>query len=267
MKAVGSSPDFNSGRDILGSNPRILKLAHSRIAWDRFGSGAVRLLRVPGSLVPSVAPPVPPMAAPPQVSMARRSLTSLVAHDHPCQTGCVSAHITEGSVSAVGIGRRSQGPDGRPHWHCRHGDSFGLRPMHRCRARGPGRPRCSRAEHPHRTQSPVDGPGNGGSRLREELVRRVQVARVEPYLGRLAILDVEHQDAIVVKRLALALPRGRRKDHGVLVVRQDVVKLDPERPYGTGRAPPGPSWIPGPRVRPSAAGSPVRSPPRWSPCS
>src|SRR6266496_2129036 len=43
---------------------------------------------------------------------------------------------------------------------------------------------------------------------------------------------MEDQDTIVMERLSVPLPRGRRKGHGVLVVRQDVVKLDPERPPG-----------------------------------
>ena len=67
-------------------------------------------------------------------------------------------------------------------------------------------------------------------RLGEELVLGVLVAGVVPDLGDLPALDVENGHVAILERgLALTLGRPLLKNHGVFVVRQNVVELRPER--------------------------------------
>lgn len=67
-------------------------------------------------------------------------------------------------------------------------------------------------------------------RYPQELVYSVRVTRVKPGLGHLPILEVVDAHAVVVERSPLALTGRLLQRDRVLLVGQNVVKLDPESP-------------------------------------
>src|SRR4051812_27344502 len=70
------------------------------------------------------------------------------------------------------------------------------------------------------------------SRLRPELVGRVGVARMQPRLLQLPVLDMEDLDGVVVESLALPLSSRPQERHGMLVVGQDRVDVELEGSAG-----------------------------------
>src|SRR5436190_8603139 len=69
-------------------------------------------------------------------------------------------------------------------------------------------------------------------RLRPELVGRVGVARMQPRLPQLPVLDVEDLDCVVVQSLSLPFSSRAQKRDGMLVVGQDRVDVELEGSAG-----------------------------------
>ncbi len=65
--------------------------------------------------------------------------------------------------------------------------------------------------------------------LRPELIRGVEVSRVVPDLGRLAVMNVEDLDTVVGKLPARPLGADRNERGSVLIVGNDIVQLDANR--------------------------------------
>jgi hypothetical protein len=62
----------------------------------------------------------------------------------------------------------------------------------------------------------------------EELVDRVLVLGLPPRLNEPVIADMGYEDALVLEGSSLALATGGVESNGVLIVREDVVELNPE---------------------------------------
>jgi len=75
----------------------------------------------------------------------------------------------------------------------------------------------------------AEASGETTSALRPELVGGVEIGRVSPDLGSLAVLDMEHLHGIVLERPALPLRPYRRQRDDVVVVADHVVQLDADR--------------------------------------